>query len=67
MSGNDQQEQLDNDLEQEQQAMSAQQATLQKRQQKIVDAEMQNLKRTEGAGMTQASMSATEDEEETLG
>lgn len=66
MSGNSEQDELDDDLEQEQSLEAQQEAELKDRQSKIRDAEMQNLKRSEGAGQV-ASTSMTDEDEDTLG
>lgn len=66
MSGNSEQDELDDDLEQEQSLEAQQEAELKDRQSKIRDAEMQNLKRSEGAEQV-ASTSMTEEDEDTLG
>ena len=66
MGDSSEQDQLDDELEQEQQEEQEQAAKLKKRQDKLKQAEITNMKRTQGGGMAEADM-ATQDDEDPLG
>jgi hypothetical protein len=63
MGDKSEQDQLDDELEQEQEEEQAQQAKLKKKQDELKRAEMANMKRTQGAGMAEADMANSDDED----